>query len=146
MQREETETTTFETVATCTVFEARLHGYFGFNATDLFSSAVSGLPVPFDSTDGTNLDLYRKFYGEYGTHYVSQITLGAKHVYSSVFSSTDVLELKRTGTDVGTSVSARGFGIQVSASYNYAKSESDFDQVKTKIQQVNEVNIGGQRK
>ena len=82
-------------------------------------------------------------YDIYGTHYVSQVTLGAKHIFSSVMNSQDVLTLKKTNVDVAASVSARGFGIKASASFAYSKAESSFDQVKSKITTVNEINIGG---
>jgi hypothetical protein len=102
----------FEAKALCTEFIANIHPLKPTNADSSFQSALDKLPVPFDHTTDTNVQAYRDFIKIYGTHYVTYLVLGAKHVYSSVFNSNDLMQLRRQNIDVKSKLS---FGAQASA-------------------------------
>lgn len=48
---------------------------------------------------------YSEFFDSFGTHYVRDVTLGAKHIFSSEIKSQDVSELNRQEVDIESSLS-----------------------------------------
>jgi len=120
--RLETQTTAFEARALCTEFEGKLKKYYDHKTTPEFSVALDTLPPfleneildeNFDPStacprdDNADLNAYGAFVGEYGTHYIIQLLLGAKHVFTTVMKSQDVLRLREQEVEVETALSAK---------------------------------------
>jgi hypothetical protein len=200
--RSELKTVAFESTAVCTEFEGRLQTYHNHTLQDAFVRALKTLPELFDSEDNRAKELYFDFIEEYGTHYITQVTLGAKQIYTTEMKSQDVTRLREKSVDVSRSLSVKamfGFNqedtdlaegdddgqgstvknsgnnaviinnnngeknpesvntdekkdkksIGASASVGYKAEESlkrsskALNEIKNKVQTVNEVNVGG---
>lgn len=100
----ETQSVTFEARALCSEFKAALKPYYSHSKHETFERALSSLSTPWiNSTE--QREEYLDFLDSFGTHYVSDITLGAKHIFSSIISSEDVSELSRQEVDIESSLS-----------------------------------------
>jgi hypothetical protein len=106
-QRSETQTTTFQTRAFCTEFEARLQRFYDHEPTDAFHRALATLPSKFDQNNEMQKELFGTFLSEYGTHYVNYVVLGAKQMYSLEMKSENVLRLREMSIDVSKSTSSK---------------------------------------
>jgi hypothetical protein len=106
-QRSEAQTTTFQTRAFCTEFEARLQRFYEHEPTDAFHRALATLPNKFDKKNETQRELFGNFLDEYGTHYVNYVVLGAKQLYSLEMQSRNVLLLREMSIDVSKSTSSK---------------------------------------
>jgi hypothetical protein len=116
MDRTQTQTTTFQSRALCTEFEARLQRFYKHELQDAFQTALDSLPSTFDKNNDLHKGLFGDFLNEYGTHYVNYVVLGAKQIYSLEMKSLDVLALTQKNIDVSTSTSSKTmFGFEQSA-------------------------------
>lgn len=106
-QRTEAQTTTFQTRAFCTEFEARLQRFYDHEPTDAFHRALATLPNKFEKNNETQRELFGNFLDEYGTHYVNYVVLGAKQLYSLEMQSRNVLLLREMSIDVSKSTSSK---------------------------------------
>lgn len=153
--RREQKETSFESKALCTEFEASLQRYFNHSVQDEFTKALEGLPTKFDGTNEDHTSLFGAFMDEYGTHYVRQVALGAKHVYSIKMKTTEVLELKERGINAANEFSAKammsasGLGVNAEASVgggfsnDSTSNSSKLEESLSKAENVEETNIGG---
>lgn len=114
--RATTQTTSFESKALCTEFEARLHRFHTHEREDDFNRALATLPTSFNRDDEMHKQRFGDFLNEYGTHYVNYVVLGAKQVYSLEMMSIDVIRLQNQGVSVAQSTSSKTmFGFERSA-------------------------------
>jgi len=116
MERLETQTTTFDSRALCTEFEARLQRFYDHELQDAFLRALNMLPNTFDRESEEHRALFGGFLNEYGTHYINYVVLGAKQVYSLEMKSLDVLSLRQMSVQVSETTSSKTmFGFARSA-------------------------------
>ena len=59
----------------------------------------------FDETNEGHLDLYSQFIDAFGTHVVTRVVLGGKHIVSTELESKDVMELKRQKVSISQTLS-----------------------------------------
>ena len=100
----ETQAVTFEARALCSEFKAALKPYYSHSKHETFERALSSLSIPWTNSPEQREE-YLDFLSSFGTHYVSDVTLGAKHIFSSIISSEDVTELTRQEVDIESSLS-----------------------------------------
>jgi len=116
MQRLQTQTTSYQSRALCTEFEARLQKFYEHTLQDAFRRGLDSLLSTFDSGNEEHKALFGDFLDEYGTHYVNYVALGAKQVYSLEMKSLDIMELRSMEIEVSTSTSSKTmFGFERSA-------------------------------
>eukprot|EP00977_Amphora_coffeiformis_P022225 scaffold10650_cov169-Amphora_coffeaeformis.AAC.3 len=92
----------FEARALCTEFTLRFQPNITKSITSSFAQAVAALPETYTAD---NQDIFAAFLNNFGTHYVFELTLGGKHIYTSYMTSNDVLTLTREGSDVSRTLS-----------------------------------------
>ena len=119
--KERFQTVTFEARALCSEFRASFKEYDSHVQDETFEMALNSLSFPWIDTAEQRVE-YKRFLDSYGTHYVRDLTLGAKHIYSSEIKSKDVDELSRENIDVSSSLSW-----DVQAAYNSEKDKDEDD-------------------
>jgi hypothetical protein len=102
---ESENTVTFEARAICSEFEASFNPYAEQVLDKVFKKAMNALPEPYDPSNPTHEKAYSEFISAYGTHYVRQVVLGAKRIYSTSMTSRDLTKLTREQVDVSATLS-----------------------------------------
>ena len=102
-----TQTISYEAKAQCT--EAEIF-FLPYTPQTLDTSIQLGIDTlsgddKFDPNNEDHISRYSKFIYEFGTHVVTRVALGGKHVVTSMIESKDVMDLKRDKIDVSTSLS-----------------------------------------
>ena len=150
-----TQTVTYEARALCSEFKASLKPYYSHVFDDRFEMALNNLPYPYEKSNETHTREYKQFLDSFGTHYISDVTLGAKHVFSSIMKSDDVSELLRSDIDISSSLSwsvqaSFGAGGQGNADYGtLVRSEAEIElkpggpTAKTYSYVFEETSVGG---
>ncbi|XP_061194766.1 uncharacterized protein LOC133202919 [Saccostrea echinata] len=106
------ETTTLSIVSRAVVYRARMSETSKISkVSDYFEKAVMLLPM--ENCDNDSLqDMYLNFIREFGTHYTTQVVMGAKAVQQLTFSNSDLSKLESEGisAEVAAEASYSGFG------------------------------------
>mmetsp|Transcript_13680 Transcript_13680/g.39224 ORF Transcript_13680/g.39224 Transcript_13680/m.39224 type:complete len:1023 (-) Transcript_13680:163-3231(-) len=101
----------YEAKAICTNFHAQFEPYYNQTLSTALERGLASLPVPYDETDESHRSAYENFIEAFGTHIVSEVSIGAKHIFTSRISTEDVLDLTRDKVDIANSMS---FDLQAS--------------------------------
>ena len=102
-QERETESSSFEAQGACAEFEVALKNGYKHELHESFLIGLSTLPVPYDKDSKIHKKIYLDFISEYGTHYITRVTLGAKKVITSVITMEKVKELESQKIDISSS-------------------------------------------
>ncbi|XP_061194763.1 uncharacterized protein LOC133202916 [Saccostrea echinata] len=106
------ETTTLSIVSRAVVYRARMSETSKLSkVSDYFEKAVMLLPME-NCEDDSLQDMYLNFIREFGTHYTTQVVMGAKAVQQLTFSNSDLSRLESEGISakVAAEASYSGFG------------------------------------
>ncbi len=104
------QTVTYEARALCSEFKASFKPYYSHVLDETFEAVLDSLSFPWTNSPQQREE-YAEFFEAFGTHYVRDVTLGAKHVFSSEIKSKDVTELSREEVDISSTLS---WGVQAS--------------------------------
>ncbi|XP_062618474.1 uncharacterized protein LOC134280055 [Saccostrea cucullata] len=141
------ETTTLSIVSRAVVYRARMSETSKISkVTDYFEKAVMLLPME-NCEDDSLQEMYVNFIREFGTHYTTQVVMGAKAVQQLTFSNSDLSKLESEGISakVAAQASYDGFGFSGGGGFSVGvDSKSDAKQrvSKTSKEQY-EYYIGG---
>ncbi|XP_048745128.1 uncharacterized protein LOC125658081 isoform X2 [Ostrea edulis] len=141
------ETTTLSIVSRAVVYRARMSETSKMSkVTDYFEKAVMLLPMEDCEKDSLQ-EMYLNFIGEFGTHYTTQVVMGAKAVQQLTFSKSDLSKMESEGISakVAAQVAYSGFG--VSAGGGFSVGTASKEESKQRVQNTNkeqyEYYIGG---
>ena len=101
----------YEAKAICTNFHAQFEPYYNQTKSSAFERGLASLPIPYDGADESHRSAYENFIEAFGTHVVAEVSIGAKHIFTSRISTEDVLDLTREKVDIANSMS---FDLQAS--------------------------------
>jgi hypothetical protein len=99
----EMELSSFEAQGVCAEFEVTFKNGLKHELHESFLRGLSTLPVPYDTDNRNHKKIYLDFISEYGTHYITRVTLGAKTVITSVITMENVKELESQKIDISSS-------------------------------------------
>lgn len=119
----------YEAKAICTNFHAQFEPYYVQTPTSAFEKGLDSLPVPYDKNDETHRSAYESFIEFFGTHIVSEVSIGAKHIFTSKITTKDVLDLTRDKVDIANSMS---FDLQASIFGDATKAKEQIAAVTSK--------------
>lgn len=128
-----TQSVTYEARALCSEFKAALKPYYTHTLKEEFEMALDALSTPWTNSDEQRKE-YADFLSAFGTHYVKDVTLGAKHIYSSEIKSEDVSSLKKNDVDIQSTLSW-----SVQASFNGGGSASEELQMLPRFEASGEI-------
>ncbi|XP_048745195.2 uncharacterized protein LOC125658102 [Ostrea edulis] len=141
------ETTTLSIVSRAVVYRARMSETSKMSkVTDYFEKAVMLLPME-DCEEDSLQEMYLNFIQEFGTHYTTQVVMGAKAVQQLTFSKSDLSKMESEGISatVAAQVAYSGFG--VSADGGFSVGTASEEESKQRVQNTNkeqyEYYIGG---
>eukprot|EP00756_Hemistasia_phaeocysticola_P025558 Hpha_TRINITY_DN16011_c5_g6::TRINITY_DN16011_c5_g6_i1::g.119658::m.119658 len=96
--------------AQCCAYQAKILSYTPPDLHNDFKAGLSSLPTGYDRT------AYFRFVMNFGTHYVSEINMGALFGQQTSFKSTQWSEMLSEGLDIKVAASYSGYGATAAAS------------------------------
>ncbi|XP_065924958.1 uncharacterized protein [Magallana gigas] len=141
------ETTTLSVVSRAVVYRARMSETSkSSKVNDYFEKAVTLLPMD-DCESGPLQEMYISLIREFGTHYTTEVVMGAKAVQQLTFLKSDLSKLESEGISakVAAEASFSGFGASGGGGFSVgAKSKEEaINQVKNTNKEQYEYYIGG---
>ena len=107
-----------------------------FQVSDFFEKAITALPNQA-CVDGTPMDPYLKLIQDFGTHFTSDVTMGATSIQRMTLKMSDVSKMRKKGVSASVAAGASGgffgFSFSVSASADFSKSDSSLDEVTIEL-------------
>ncbi|XP_052705816.1 uncharacterized protein LOC128181455 [Crassostrea angulata] len=141
------ETTTLNVVSRAVVYRARMSETSKLSkVNDYFEKAVMLLPME-DCESGPLQEMYINLVREFGTHYTTEVVMGAKAVQQLTFSKSDLSKLESEGISakVAAQASFSGFGASGGGGLSVGVSSKDeaFNRVQNTSKEQYEYYIGG---
>ena len=120
--------------ADCTVYVAEID-YDHANISDVFKKIVHQLGT--NITDQQQLNGYYKLIAQYGTHFVSSVTMGGRYGYRSEMSNSKAMELSSQGINVNVAAGYSGVvSVSASAATDYQKKQAkEFNEARTNVEE-----------
>nr|XP_034328407.1 uncharacterized protein LOC117689954 [Crassostrea gigas] len=141
------ETTTLNVVSRAVVYRARMSETSkSSKVNDYFEKAVMLLPME-NCESGVLQEMYINLVREFGTHYTTEVVMGAKAVQQLTFSRSDLSKLESEGisSKVAAQASFSGFGASGGGGFSVGVSskEEAFNRVQNTNKEQYEYYIGG---
>ncbi|XP_022337633.2 uncharacterized protein LOC111133481 [Crassostrea virginica] len=138
---------TLSIVSRAVVYRARMSETAKVSkVNDFFEKAVMLLPM--ENCDSSELqEMYLNFIQEFGTHYTTEVVMGAKAVQQLTFSKSDLSKLESEGisSKVAAQASFSGFGASAGGGFSVGvgSKEEAFNRVQNTSKEQYEYYIGG---
>jgi N-acetylneuraminic acid mutarotase len=120
----------YSTVSACSIYEIDAQAYTLLPLSQQFKNGVASLTAAYDTKK------YLEFANHFGTHYTSNVLMGAKYTRTYQMSSSDAQSLTSMGVDVKAAVQVKAVLTSVKSDTHVkydTENQSKFNQYKTSL-------------